>query len=278
MQSITADELQVFVQYVYELCGIVLDTSKGYLLESRLGPVLKACQCATYHELYTKAKKDPSNTIAPQIIDAISTNETSWFRDASPFQLLKYKLVPEHLDRVQQAANGRPPALNIWSAACSTGQEVYSIAITLRELLGDLSKYRIKILGTDISDAAIQQASYGRYNKVEIERGLSPDSMRRYFDADGSAWRAKDELRAIVTFRKLHLLQPFVGVGTFDIIFCRNVAIYFSQADRASLFDRLAKQLNPHGVLLIGSTESLIGISQRYEHNSYQNAVFYRVR
>lgn len=271
-------ELKLFCKYVYELCGIVLDESKGYLLESRLGPVLKAWQCATYNELYTKAKQDTSHAIASQIVDAISTNETSFFRDVSPFDLLKYKLVPEHFDAVKQSANhGRPP-LRIWSAACATGQEVYSLAIALKELLGDLSAYHVNIVGTDISDTAIAQASSGRYNQVEMARGLSQHHARQYFDADGSCWRIKDELRALATFRKLNLLQSFRGVGKFDIILCRNVAIYFRPEDRTALFDRLAAQLNPHGVLLVGSTESLIGVSQRYEVNRYQNAVFYRVR
>lgn len=275
---ISPQELELFCKYVYQLCGIVLDESKGYLLESRLSPVLKSWQCATYSELYTKATRDTSKAIASQIIDAISTNETSFFRDTSPFDLLKYKLVPEHFDYVKQSTPNGRPTLRIWSAACATGQEVYSLAIALKELLGDLAAYHINIVGTDISDAAITQASTGRYKQVEIARGLSQDHIRRYFDADGSFWRIKDELRALATFRQLNLLQPFSGVGKFDIILCRNVAIYFSLEDRAGLFDRLAAQLNPHGALLVGSTESLIGVSQRYEVNRYQNAVFYRVR
>ena len=278
MANITPQELQVFIKYVCELSGIILDDGKGYLLESRLGPVLKERQCANFIELYHQAKSDRSNTIARSIIDAITTNETSFFRDSAPFQLFKYKLVPEHFDRVKQVSNGRPLALNIWSAACSSGQEIYSIAITLKELLGDLTPYRINIVGTDISDAMVQQASAGCYNKVEIERGLSPDQIREYFIPTGSSWCIKDELRALASFRRLNLLERSVGLEIFDIIFCRNVAIYFSPEDRARLFDRLANQLNPGGVLIIGSTESLLGVTQRYERKSYQSTVFYQRR
>ena len=154
---------------------------------------------------------------------------------------------------------------------------MYSIAMTLKEFPADLQRYRPTILGTDISDAAIAQASYGRYNKVEMGRGLPPDKIARYFDTTDTCWRVKDELRALVSFRKLNLLEPLVGLGKFDIIFCRNVAIYFSQHDRTRLFDRLAEHLKPTGALVIGSTESLSGVSTRYVRKVYHNAAFYQL-
>jgi chemotaxis protein methyltransferase CheR len=150
--------------------------------------------------------------------------------------------------------------------------------MTLKELPSDVGPYRSTILGTDISDTALAQASYGCYNKVEMARGLSPDRITRYFQAAGSRWRVKDELRALGSFRKLNLLESFAGLGTFDIIFCRNVAIYFSQADRTRLFERLAKHLHPAGALLIGTTESLQGITIRYIRKVYRNTVFYQLR
>jgi chemotaxis protein methyltransferase CheR len=156
-----------------------------------------------------------------RIIDAISIKETSFFRDQVPFELLKFKLLPDYLDRIRDTANRASPRLSIWSAACSTGQEVYSIVMTLKELPIDLRHYRITVLGTDISEAAIAQASYGCYNKVDMARGLSPDNITRYFQVVGSQWRIKDALRALVSFRRLNLLEPLDGYGSFDMIFCK---------------------------------------------------------
>jgi len=278
LATITPLEVDVLGRYIYGLCGILVDQSKAYLLESRLGPLLVEFQCHSYCELYARAQSDTSRHISQRIIDAISTKETSFFRDQTPFDLLKVKLLPDYFDRVRGTANGIAPHLNLWSTACSTGQEVYSLAMTLKELPIDFGHYRITILGTDISDMALAQASYGFYNKVEMARGLSPDRIARYFQAVSSRWRVKDELRALVSFRKLNLLESFAGLGTFDIIFCRNVAIYFSRPDRTRLFERLAKHLRPAGALLIGATESLQGITTRYIRQVYHNTAFYQLR
>jgi len=278
LATITPLEVDVLGRYIYGLCGILVDQSKAYLLESRLGPLLEEFQCRNYCELYTRAQRDASRHIPQRIIDAISTKETSFFRDQTPFDLLKFKLLPDYFDRARDTANGALPRLSFWSAACSTGQEVYSIAMILKEFPIDFRQYRITILGTDISDMALAQASYGFYNKVEMARGLSSDRIARYFQAVGSRWRVKDDLRALVSFRKLNLLESFAALGTFDIIFCRNVAIYFSQPDRTRLFERLAKHLHPAGALLIGATESLQGITTRFIRKVYHNTAFYQLR
>jgi chemotaxis protein methyltransferase CheR len=278
LATLTPLEIEVLGRYISGLCGILLDQSKAYLLESRLGPLLGEFQCHSYCELSTRAQRDASQHIPQRIIDAISTKETSFFRDQTPFDLLKFKLLPDYFDRVRGTANGTVPHLSLWSAACSTGQEVYSIAMMLKELLSDFGHYRLPILGTDISGTALAQASYGCYNKIEMARGLSPDRITRYFQAVGSQWRVKDELRALVSFRKLNLLESFAALGTFDLIFCRNVAIYFSQVDRTRLFARLAQHLQPAGALLIGATASLQGITTRYIRKVYHNTVFYQLR
>ncbi|MGE5707040.1 MAG: CheR family methyltransferase [Bacteroidota bacterium] len=276
MIKVSSEELRIIARYIHDLCGIILDESKAYLIESRLSPLMQELGCQNYQELYFKAKNDPSRLLPGRIIDAITTNETSFFRDRSPFELLKYKLVPDHVDRIQ--ATGAPKSLSIWSAAASTGQEIYSIAITLSEIIPDLARWKIRLLGTDISDAAIAQASYGKYNRVEIERGLPPGHIQKYFNPQGNFWRIKDEIRAMASFQKMNLLDPVLAVGKWDIIFCRNVAIYFTPENRTKLFDRLANQLNPHGSLIIGSTESLLGVSTRYARQEYHNAVFYQLQ
>jgi chemotaxis protein methyltransferase CheR len=278
LATITPLEVDVLGRYIYGLCGILVDQSKAYLLESRLGPLLEEFHCRSYCELYTRAQIDASRHIPQRIIDAITTKETSFFRDQVPFDLLKFKLLPDYFDRVRGTASGAPSRLSLWSAACSTGQEAYSIAMTLKELPIDLGHYRSAILGTDISDTALAQASYGGYNKVEMARGLPSEKIARYFQAAGSQWRVQDELRALVSFRKLNLLESFAGLGTFDIIFCRNVAIYFSQPDRTRLFERLADHLHPAGALVIGATESLQGVTTRYLRRVYHNTAFYQLR
>jgi len=274
--KVTPAELQQLAQLVHDRSGIVLDSSKAYLVESRLLPLLREKNFASFGDLHRQAVRDPQ--LANRIIDAISTNETSFFRDQRPFELLKFKIFPDVLDATCRAGTGGR-SVNIWSAACSTGQEVYTIAVTLHELLGSsISQYRIKITGTDISDTAVVQASRGLYSQFETGRGFPPNLLKKYFVADGLNWRVKDELRAMTFFRKINLMEPLESMGKFDIIFCRNVAIYFSLPNRKSLFERIAAQLHPHGALIIGSTESLFGVTDRFVRREYHNSVFYSLK
>lgn len=256
-----------------------MDESKAYLIETRLNGLLKKYECSSYKELCSKGKTDSSKVIENKIIDAISTNETLFFRDMGPFEVLQHKILPDLIDRRTEKSSGLLPIpIRIWSAACSTGQEVYSIAIVLNELLPDLNKYKIKLIGTDISDSAIGQASYGTYNKFEIERGLSKDKLQKYFIPNGGNWKISDEIRAMVSFAKQNILEPFIGLGKLDIIFCRNVAIYFNIEDRKKLFEKIASLLEPDGYLIIGSTESLTGICPIFEPKRYLRTIYYQLR
>ncbi|KAB2891898.1 MAG: protein-glutamate O-methyltransferase CheR [Desulfobulbaceae bacterium] len=276
MIKITPSELNLIAQYIHEISGIYLDQSKSYLFETRLGAIAERLGCKSYQDFYNKAKRDLTRNIERQIIDAISTNETLFFRDKGPFELLQHKLLPEIIDRRTPKAPNLKTNIRIWSAAASTGQELYSIAIIIKELLRDLSRYAITLLGTDISDSAISQASYGKYNKFEIERGLDQRYLQRYFSLFGDSWKIKDEIRAMVNFRKLNLMAPFTSLGKFDIIFCRNVAIYFTLEDRKKLFNRIADSLADDGFLIIGSTESLSGVCPRFVPKRHLRAIFYQ--
>ncbi len=277
MIKVTPEELAVIAKYVNEITGIMLDQSKAYLIESRIGPLVEELGCKNYSELYFRSKSDTTRTIQKRIIDAITTNETFFFRDSAPFELIKFKVIPDLIDKINLPGGIPRNSLSIWSAACSTGQEVYSIAIILKELLPDFEKWRIRFVGTDISDAAVAQASYGKYNRAEIERGLSEQQRFKYFSQGDNCWRIKDEIRSMAMFKKMNLLEPFVGIQRFDMILCRNVAIYFSPQNRKTMFERIANQLNPHGVLIIGASESLIGISDRFNRREYHNSVFYEL-
>ena len=278
MLKISTDEIKLLSKYIYEVSGIYLDESKKYLLETRLNSIVQEHGCTSYQDFHKKAKADASKAIERKIIDAISTNETLFFRDAAPFQLLQHKILPELIDARTPKAPGLKTSIKIWSAASSTGQELYSVAIVLQELLGDLSKYSVKLLGTDISDAAVTQASSGKYNKFEIERGLARDKLTRYFTLAGQTWKVQDQIRSMVNFRKLNLMLPFVGLGKFDIVLCRNVAIYFTLEDRKKLFNKIADILEPDGYLIIGSTESLTGVCPRFIPKRHLRSIFYQLK
>jgi len=279
MIKVTTDDIKAMSKYILDISGIDLDESKAYLIETRLGGLIKEYQCSSYRELCSKAKTDSNKTIENRIIDAISTNETLFFRDAGPFEVLQHKILPDLIDRRTEKSSGLLPIpIRIWSAACSTGQEVYSIAIVLKELLSDLKEYNVKLLGTDISDSAIGQASYGTYNKFEIERGLSKETLQKYFISNGGNWKISDEIRAMVSFTKRNILKPFVGLGKLDIIFCRNVAIYFNLEERKKLFENIADVLEPDGFLIIGSTESLTGICPIFEPKRYLRTIYYQLK
>ncbi len=278
MVKIKPEEIKVLSTYIYNVSGISIDASKAYLLETRFGKLLEEEGCSSYSEFYHKAKSDTRKVLEKKIINAITTNETLFFRDTSPFELLKHKILPDIIDaRSGNAQRVGGANLKIWSSACSTGQEIYSIAIVIKELLGNNGGHKISLMGTDLSDAAVAQASAGTYNKFEIERGLPREKLQRYFSPSGNNWKIKDEIRAMATFRRMNLMQPFTGLGKFDIIFCRNVAIYFTLPDRKKLFNKIADVLQPDGYLLIGSTESLTGICPRFTPKRHLRSVYYQL-
>ncbi len=271
--TLTRDELTAWIRYIHEICGVSLDSFQCYLIETRLGPLLRETGSGNWSELLFKTKA--GGGLRAKVINAITTNETSFFRDASPFELLQHKLFPELIDR-RKKAGLKPVPIRILSAACSTGQEVYSTSIVLKELLGSFSGYDIRILGLDISDAAIAQAGYAHFSRLDIDRGLTADKLARHFEPVGERWKVKDELRALATFRNVNLLEPLAVPASFDIIFCRNVAIYFTEPDKIRLFRNLGLTLAHDGAMIIGSTESITGLCPEFEPQRYQRTVFYR--
>lgn len=276
--TVTPEEFKTFSKYILDISGIALDTGKEYLLETRLNPLLAKYNASTYAELLYKAKMDFKKEIENHIIDAISTNETYFFRDKSPFELLQHKIIPDLIDKRTQRHSSLKPVIRLWSAANSTGQEIYSIAMTLLEMGVTMDKYNIHLFGTDISDAAIAYASYGLYNKFEVARGLDPRRLNRYFEPKEDRFKIKDEVRAMAQFKKMNLMKPFVGLGKFDIILCRNVMIYFTTEDRKRIYQNISKVLEPDGYLLIGSTESLANDTDLFTSQKYLNSVFYQFK
>jgi len=270
--AISAEEVGLWSKLVHDSCGVYLDQAKSYLLSTRLQDLLKETKANGFSDLYYKVRSSPA--LQGRVVDAITTNETSFFRDTSPFDLLRHKLIPELVDR-RNKLGVRPIQLRIWSAACSTGQEVYTVAIILRELLGDSDRYDIRILGTDISNRVVAIASRGIYNQLEAQRGLSQDTLTRHFDKHAEGWKIRDEIRAMASFRTMNLLQPFSFPTPFDIVFCRNVAVYFTEENRARLFRNIGKCLAKDGALVIGSTESLTGLCPEFQPRRYLRSVYY---
>jgi chemotaxis protein methyltransferase CheR len=269
-------EFGIVAGYIREVSAIALEAGKEYLVESRLSDLAQAQLCQSLSDLVEKCRRDTTGSLARKLIDAITTGETLFFRDTAPFDLLRHKLIPELIDR--RSRQGLRTPIRIWSAACSTGQELYSVAIILRELIGEAGAVQFRLVGTDLSDQAVARASAGVFNSIEMSRGLSEAQRKRFFIEEARGWRIRDELRAMVSFRRLNLMNDLSGLGAFDIIFCRNVAIYFSESDRTKLFDRLARQLEPFGSLIIGSMESIGAGCPQLESHRHLRAVYYQLK
>jgi chemotaxis protein methyltransferase CheR len=276
MIKLLPEERHTVAQYIHSICAVSLDPTKDYLIESRLSALMEETRCASFIQLVSRSKSDAQGAIKRKIIDKITTNETLFFRDTSPFDLLRFKIVPELIDR--RGRSGLAVPIRIWSAACSTGQEIYSIAIVLKEMLGDLTGYNLRLVGTDISDQAVARASEGVFSEIEIARGLTAGARDKSFTGHPRGWKVRDEIRAMVSFRKLNLMEDFSGLGKFDIVFCRNVAIYFNEHDRASLFNRIEQRMENDAYLVIGAMESLTSISPQFESKRHLRSVFYQIR
>ncbi|TWT48261.1 CheR family methyltransferase [Botrimarina hoheduenensis] len=268
----TAADIDAVCNLVNELCGIYLDTSKDYLIEGRLARLLKTHGCKDYVELSRKARLTPA--LQTDVVNAITTNETLWFRDTTPFEALKNKIFPELIDA--KAGSAFPKRFRIWSAACSTGQEAYSLAMAFADTVPNFESWDLEIYGTDISPSAVQHAQQAVYSELELSRGLSQQHRGAYFVHKGNGWGVNDTLKRRCKFEVRNLLKPLTGVGKFDLIFCRNVAIYFTPADRKRLFIGLAETLNRGGWLFSGSGESLADLGPNWAPKQHCRAVCYQ--
>jgi chemotaxis protein methyltransferase CheR len=275
MIKLLPEEQKSVAEYIHSICAVTLDQSKGYLMEGRLARLVEETGCRTFSALISRARSEPSRALERRIVNAITTNETLFFRDTTPFDLVRHKIAPDLIDR---RARGGATRIRIWSAACSTGQEIYSIAILLKELLGDPERYGVSLLGTDISDHAVARASRGLYNDAEVARGLSAPLRDKYFARTRDGWQIRDEIRGMASFKNQNLFGDLSPLGRFDVIFCRNVAIYFSEPDKISLFRKLERALEPNGYLVIGAMESLNGLCPQFEPKRHLRAVYYQAK
>jgi chemotaxis protein methyltransferase CheR len=239
--------------------GLDLSPDKQYLVESRLVPLARRAGLPGITELVQKIKSG-ADALTAETVEAMTTNETFFFRDKLPFDHLREALLPALLPA---RANRR--SLRIWCAASSTGQEPYSIAMCLKEFGPALAGWRIEIIATDLSQGVLEKSKAGIFSQFEVQRGLPIQMLVKYFTQTGELWQLNADIRAMVQHRQLNLLQDFSHLGTFDLIFCRNVLIYFDQDTKAGIFARLAKVLEADGALALGAAESVVGISDAFK-------------
>lgn len=273
--TISPQDYDAFRRYLEDICGIVLGDNKHYLVMSRLGRLMQENKLQDLGALVRMLCSGSGTTFREKVIEAMTTNETLWFRDGFPFDIVKDALLPELAEK-----RGRGVRPRVWSAACSSGQEPYSISMLAAEFLtqypgriGDLD-----IVATDISPAILEQAKQGIYDALTLGRGLSEERKRKYFNLHGANWQIRDDIRNRVTFRQQNLLQPYSLLGKFDIIFCRNVLIYFSSESKRDILSRMARALNPGGYLFLGSSETTSQYSEDYEMIRQPRGSVYRVR
>jgi chemotaxis protein methyltransferase CheR len=238
--------------------GLVLSADKKYLLESRLMPLARKAGVAGISEL-VQTMKAGSEPMISDVVEAMTTNETFFFRDKTPFEHFQNTVIP---DLIKARAGKR--SLRIWCAAGSTGQEPYSLAMIMKELGGALTGWRVEIVATDLSPEVLEKSRTGVYTQFEVQRGLPIQLLVKHFTQTGTTWQLNADMRAMVQFKQFNLLQDYAHLGKFDVIFCRNVLIYFDQATKTDIFSRFAKVSEADGYLFLGAAETVIGLTDRY--------------
>ncbi|MBX3448492.1 MAG: protein-glutamate O-methyltransferase CheR [Planctomycetaceae bacterium] len=249
-------------RFLEERSGLSLGENKGYLLEGRLVPIAKANGLADLSALVSAVRRSPNGPLADAMIEAMTTNETLFFRDKTPFEELKATILPPMLE-----ARANTRRLRIWSAAASTGQEAYSLAIMLHDSFPQLADWRLEIVGTDLSQAALERARSGVYSQFEVQRGLPIQTLVKHFQQTPAGWKIQDHLRRGISFQLLNLMKPFQILGVFDIIFCRNVLIYFESPLKRDILERMERQLAPDGCVILGAAETVLGVTDRFERS-----------
>jgi len=239
--------------------GLVLSVDKQYLVESRLTPLARKAGIASLGELVAKLRSN-NERLAVDVVEAMTTNESFFYRDKIPFDHFRDTIMPGLL-----AARARERRLRIWCAAASTGQEPYSLAMCLKEMKDKLAGWRVEILGTDLSAEVLEKAKAGVYSQFEVQRGLPIQMLVKHFSQVGDTWQISPEIRAMVQYRPLNLLSDFAHLGSFDVVFCRNVLIYFDQETKIGVLNRIARLLDPDGFLVLGAAETVVGLTDAFK-------------
>jgi chemotaxis protein methyltransferase CheR len=265
---VTPSDYEYLCKYLKAHSGLDLSADKQYLIESRLLPLARKTGLSGISELVQKMKGG-SEALNPQVVEAMTTNETFFFRDKTPFDHFRDLIMPQMLrTRVNRKS------MRIWCAAGSTGQEPYSLAMSVREFGAALNGWRIEIIATDLSQEVLEKSKAGLYSQFEVQRGLPIQMLVKYFKQVGDLWQINADIRAMVQHRRLNLLQDFAQLGAFDLIFCRNVLIYFDRETKAVVFNRLANAIEPDGFLVLGAAETVVGLTEVFKPVAERRGVY----
>lgn len=273
MSALASAEFDYVRKLVHEQSAIVLEDGKGYLVESRLSPIARKAGLASLSELVARLQSTRDDGLRREVVEAMTTNETTFFRDRHPFDVLRDVLLPELL-----AARAKERRLTIWSAASSTGQEPYSIAMLLREHFPELLNWNVRILATDLNEEVLAKARAGQYGQVEINRGLAAPMLMKYFTRDGLKWIISGDLRRMVDFQQMNLAARWPAMPQMDVIFLRNVLIYFDAPTKKKILANARQLLRPDGVLFLGGAETTINLDDAFERMPHEKAAVYRLR
>ncbi len=257
----TQEEFDYLRDMLKARSGLILGDEKRYLLESRLMPVAREIGLESLSGLVSNLKTDVGDELREKITQAMTINESFFFRDKTPFDNFKNIMAPALLASSRAASR----KMRIWCAASSTGQEPYSLAILIKEMSSQLAGWNIEIIGTDLSEEVLEKAKSGLYSQFEVQRGLPVQLMVKYFQQTGSMWQIDSSIRSMVTYKHFNLLEDYAPLGMFDIIFCRNVLIYFDPPTKSDMLGRMAKRMRPDGYLVLGAAETVIGISEQFK-------------
>jgi chemotaxis protein methyltransferase CheR len=270
--TLPAEDFSYLSRLMHERAAIVLEPGKEYLALSRLDPVAREIGVTSVAELVDVLRREEaSSPLHEQVIDALTTNETTFFRDVNPFESLRSDVLPELVERKR-----RTRMLTIWSAGCSTGQEPYSIAMAIREYFPELLTWQLSILGTDISASVLDRARLGRYGQLEVNRGLPAHLLVRHFTRAGMEWEIEEPIRRMVRFQRHNLVEDWPVMPPFDLVFMRNVMIYFDVETKRAVLGRMHGQLASHGYLVLGASETTFNISDDYDRQLVGRTAWYR--
>jgi chemotaxis protein methyltransferase CheR len=260
--TISPETFEYVADLVRREAAIVLTLGKEYLVEARLLPLAQAAGAADVDELVARVRSARNGTDQFALVEALTTNETSWFRDQEPFNVLAHTVLPDLLDRTSHRRK-----ITVWSAACSSGQEPYTIAMLLAEHVVPLG-WQVEIVATDLAPSMVERTRSGRYSQLEIGRGLPAPMLVKHFKRLGTQWEVSDQLKSMVRSQVLNLAAPFPPLPVFDVVFLRNVLIYFDRETKRSVLSRVREVMSPHGYLFLGGAETTMGIDETWTRTS----------
>jgi chemotaxis protein methyltransferase CheR len=273
MMTLSEADLEYVRRIVYDGSSIVLEPAKRYLVDARLGQVARDVGLDTIAEVVAHLRTTRTEALHNRVIEAMTTNETSFFRDVHPFEALRSEVLPRLLESRKASRT-----LNIWSAACSTGQEAYTIGMVLHEHFPECASWNVRILCTDLSSEVLVRAKEGRFSKLEVNRGVPAAMLARYFTRDGDHYRVGDRLRALVDFRQMNLARPWSGIPAMDVVFLRNVLIYFDVATKKRILAQARSVLRPDALMFLGGAETTLHLDEAFQRVSIGKAICYAVK